>query len=132
MRKTSPLTPAEFELLEVIWSRGDSSVREVWELAGPRRGLAYTTVMTVLDKMRRKGVLSQRKKGKAHIYAPLLTREEALRAVVRHVAESYFGSSTTALARTAADTPELPEPAAQPEPARSEHPSESRIDEFLL
>lgn len=130
MRRLSPLTPAEYELMEVLWSLGEGSVRAVWELVGKRRRIAYTTVMTVLDKMRRKGVLGQTKKGKAFIYTPLETRDEALRRIVLHVAESYFGGSVAALAETVAGLSVAP--ATDKPAATAKSASDPGIDEVLL
>ena len=128
MRKPSPLTPAEFELMEVLWTLGEGSVRDVWDLVAKRRKIAYTTVMTVLDKMRRKGALGQTKKGKAFIYTPLLGREEALQRIVLHLAESYFGGSPAAVAATVASL--SPASAQKTNPAKPAF--EPGIDEVLL
>jgi BlaI family transcriptional regulator, penicillinase repressor len=99
MKRTTYITPGEFELMEILWSAGEASVREVWQNVIPRRPLAYTTVMTVLDKMHRKGILAQRKQGKAYIYSPAINREQALAAVVEHVLKTYFNDSPSELLR---------------------------------
>lgn len=122
MKKTAHLTPGEFELMEILWPLGEASVRAVWSRVKPDRGLAYTTVMTVLEKMHRKGILVQRKKGKAYLYSALLSREQALRGIIEHVRETYFGGSQSELAgfierNCPPDTPAPP----KPEPA-GEHP----------
>ncbi len=93
MKRSTHLTPGEFELLEILWSLGEASVKNVWAKVDPGRGLAYTTVMTVLEKMYRKGFLSQRKQGKAYIYSPIFDRDQALQGVMTHVCEAYFGGS---------------------------------------
>jgi predicted transcriptional regulator len=93
MKKSTSLTPGEFELMEILWPLGEASVRAVWSRVRPERGLAYTTVMTVLEKMHRKGILAQNKKGKAYFYSPLLSREQAIKGIVEHVCEVYFGGS---------------------------------------
>jgi predicted transcriptional regulator len=90
MKKSPHLTPGEFELIQILWQTGEASVRDVWQKVDPGRGLAYTTVMTVLEKMHKKGILSQRKKGKAYLYTSALTREEALKGVLDHVCSAYF------------------------------------------
>src|SRR5512135_2719686 len=93
MKKTAHLTPGEFELMEILWPLGEASVKDIWSRVNPERGLAYTTVMTVLDKMYRKRILSQRKKGKAFFYAPLLSREQALKDALEHLCGVYFNGS---------------------------------------
>jgi predicted transcriptional regulator len=93
MKKSTSLTPGEFELMEILWPLGEASVRAVWSQVRPERGLAYTTVMTVLEKMHRKGILAQNKKGKAYYYSAMLSREQVLKGIVEHVCEVYFGGS---------------------------------------
>jgi predicted transcriptional regulator len=97
MKKSAHLTPGEFELMEILWPLGEASVKDVWKKVDPGRDLAYTTVMTVLDKMYRKGILAQRKKGKAYLYTPLLDREQALRGVIERLCDVYFGGSVPEL-----------------------------------
>jgi len=97
MKKTTHLTPGEFELMEILWPLGEASVKEVWSRVNPERRLAYTTVMTVLEKMHRKGILAQRKKGKAYLYSALLNREQALQGIIHHVRDDYFGGSQSEL-----------------------------------
>ncbi len=98
-KRTAYITPGEFELIEILWSAGMASVREVWHKMLLRRTVAYTTVMTVLDKMHRKGLLTQRKQGKAHIYSPAIDRDQALTEVVRQVLKTYFNNSPSELKR---------------------------------
>ncbi len=63
--------------MEVIWDRGGwSTPREVLELLGDKRHLAYTTVMTILVRLWQKGLLERRKDGRAYAYHPTQTREE--------------------------------------------------------
>jgi predicted transcriptional regulator len=97
MKKSSHLTPGEFELMEILWPLGEASVKDVWSRVNPARSLAYTTVMTVLEKMFRKGILSRRKKGKAYLYSSALTREQALQGIINHVCAGFFGGSKAAL-----------------------------------
>ena len=93
MREESRLTPGEFELMDILWSLGNSSVKEVWQEVSQRRPIAYTTVMTVLDKLHRKGALRQSKKGKAYFYTPIVKRDDVLRQVVDNIIHVYFGGS---------------------------------------
>jgi BlaI family transcriptional regulator, penicillinase repressor len=112
MKKPSHLTPGEFELMEILWPLGEASVKEVWSRVDPARALAYTTVMTVLEKMYRKGILAQRKKGKAFLYSAVLSREEALKGVIDHVRQAYFGGSHADLTGFVTSHP-MPQSAAQ-------------------
>ncbi len=62
----------ERSVMEVLWSRGESSVREVADKL--KRPLAYTTVMTTLDRLYKKNLLLRRKEGRAFRYLPRITR----------------------------------------------------------
>jgi len=64
----------ESELMELIWERGEISVRALHAVIGPR--LAYTTIMTTLDRLYKKKLLARKKAGKAFLYAPVMSREE--------------------------------------------------------
>jgi predicted transcriptional regulator len=64
----------EFELMQILWSHGESNVREVIERLN--RPLAYTTVMTTLDRLYKKNLLDRHMPDRAFVYAPRLSREE--------------------------------------------------------
>lgn len=131
MKKAAYLTPGEFELMEILWPLGEASVRQVWEIIHPQRAVAYTTVMTVLYKMHRKGMLSQRKQGKAYYYAPAVDREQALEGVFEHILNAYFKGSQDELLRFVRKEAPVPEKSS-PDTAGSETAPASSIDEFLL
>jgi predicted transcriptional regulator len=64
----------ELELMEILWSGGENSVRNV--VPQLSRPLAYTTVMTTLDRLFKKGLLHRRKSDRAFVYSPVFSREE--------------------------------------------------------
>jgi len=64
----------ESTVMEILWAGGESNVHEVVARIG--RPLAYTTVMTTLDRLYKKGLLDRRKVERAFLYAPKLTRDE--------------------------------------------------------
>jgi predicted transcriptional regulator len=71
---SQPLGPLEVMVMEILWTHGENNVRDVVDrLARP---LAYTTVMTTLDRLYKKGLLDRRKSERAFIYSPMLTRAE--------------------------------------------------------
>lgn len=90
----NPITPAEFEIIEILWSSPERlSVGQVQsELAGSR-ALAYTTVMTLLDKMARKRTVDRIKRGKAYFYAPRVSRGELLERLIQDFTRDFFGGS---------------------------------------
>lgn len=83
--------------MKVLWKQPGSSVGQV--RAGLSRPLAYTTVMTVLDRMSAKGLVGRRKNGRAWLYSPLLDREAARRYAVGQLVANLFDDDPSALAR---------------------------------
>lgn len=77
--KQISLGPLEAEILEIIWDRGGATAGEVHEvlLADPDRELAYSSVMTVLGRLKTKGWLSRHKQDRAFSWRPCLSRAEA-------------------------------------------------------
>src|SRR6202047_3897527 len=70
----SGLGHLEVTVMEILWDRGESAVRDVVERL--HRPLAYTTVMTTLDRLFKKGLLTRRKSERAFLYSPLLSRSK--------------------------------------------------------
>ncbi len=66
----------EAQVMRLIWARGDATVRDILGDLQRDRPIAYTTVMTVMDNLRRKGWLSRRPEGRAYRYEPLVSGEE--------------------------------------------------------
>ena len=89
--------PLELECLKILWDLGEGNVRDVREGLADRRKLAYTTVMTVLDRLARKGGVARRKVGRSFLYTPVFDREVLRRAAVDQLVNSYFGGSREAL-----------------------------------
>lgn len=80
------LGPLEAEIMDRAWKRGGPlTVREVVDSVGARHGLAYTTVMTVMERLSNKGFLVRRKVGRAYTYEPRLSRDDYSAALVRSV-----------------------------------------------
>jgi len=127
MPKTARDVPPPLELLclKALWSLNEGNVRAVREIVSQTRPLAYTTIMTVLDRLVRKGKLTRRKVGRAFVYAPQMSRDAMRHAAVRELVEGFFDGSEAALAAFL-----LREPETQPAPARVE--VEDRIDTVLL
>jgi len=89
--------PLELECLKALWNLGEGNVSQVRQELSGTRPLAYTTVMTVLDRLARKAVISRRKAGRAFLYAPQVSRETLRRVAVRHLVDSFFDGSEEAL-----------------------------------
>jgi predicted transcriptional regulator len=93
----SRLGPLEQRLLEALWRRGQATVRDLLNREGACRDLAYTTVMTTLDRLFKKNLLSREVEGRAFRYAPRFTCEELHREMageaVRQLLEASPASS---------------------------------------
>ena len=118
--------PLELLCLKALWQLEEGNVKDVRQIVAQTRPLAYTTIMTVLDRLVHKGRLTRRKLGRAFVYAPQDTRDALRRAAVRELLEDFFNGSEEELLRflQAPSTPTVPH-AAAPE-------SDSRIDTVLL
>ena len=73
---SSQLGPLEKRLLEALWERGNATVRDLLNGDGGCQDLAYTTVMTTLDRLFKKGLLARRKVGRAFVYRATASRAE--------------------------------------------------------
>ena len=101
MPKTVREVPPPLELLclNALWSLKEGNVKDVRELVARRRPLAYTTIMTVLDRLVRKGLLARRKVGRAFVYAPQKARDAMRRTAVRELLDGFFDGSEQELMR---------------------------------
>ncbi|MBZ5648206.1 MAG: BlaI/MecI/CopY family transcriptional regulator [Acidobacteriia bacterium] len=89
------LPQLELDCLRVLWKHPGASVAEVRAALG--RPLAYTTVMTVLDRMSAKGVVDRRKNGRAYSYSPVLDVESARQEAVARLLVNLFENDCEAL-----------------------------------
>lgn len=71
-----PLGELESAILDTLWDAGDLATPEVHERVGVPRGLSYTTILTVLQRLAVKGLAVRRDGGRSHIYSAAMTREE--------------------------------------------------------
>jgi predicted transcriptional regulator len=98
-KKSLNLTEAELRLMDVIWQKKSATVAEVAEALPKQLGLAYNTVLTTMRILEDKGYVrhSKPKEGRAFIYKPVVSREDASRSAVRHLLTRFFGNSKEAL-----------------------------------
>src|SRR5215813_2947490 len=85
--------PLELACLRALWRLKEANVRSVQEIVGVQRPLAYTTIMTVLDRLVRKGKVTRRKVGRSFTYAPAQSRDALRRAAVQELLDGYFDGS---------------------------------------
>ena len=91
---STQLGPLEQELLSALWMRGSATVREMIDAGGIN--LAYTTVMTTLDRLYKKQLLNRSAEGRAFRYFPRYTQEELEKAAVGETIRQLLGSGEAA------------------------------------
>ena len=84
-------------VLEIVWERGEASVHDVLGQLDRRKKLAYTTALTVLQKLEKAGWLEHRSEGKSYIYTPTVSREQAGAGSVRGFLSRVFEGDAVAM-----------------------------------
>ena len=98
MRKQSPtLTPQELALMKIVWERGPSTVRHVYEALLEDRRIAYTTVMTMMNVLERKGHLRKAAEGRSYRYHSVRPRAQVVGSMVREFVDRVFGGAAEPL-----------------------------------
>lgn len=90
-------TPAELEVLQIIWEHGACTVREVLNLLEPNRKRAYTSVMSLMNVMAEKGLLSQKPKGRAFVYSAKVSRDNTQSSMLSDLLNRAFDGSAHSL-----------------------------------
>ena len=96
-RKDGTLTGQELEIMKIVWERESSTVRDVYEALLERRKVAYTTVMTMMKILERKGYLTKEAADKAHLYRPAQPQHQVVKAMVREFLGRVFNGSAEPL-----------------------------------
>jgi predicted transcriptional regulator len=96
-RSLLDLAPLELDCMNTLWPMGEATVREIREGLAERRPRAYTTIMTIMDRLARKGVVERRKVGRAYFYKANLSVDDARAQALGQVLENFFGGSREAL-----------------------------------
>lgn len=92
-RTSATLTEAELRLMEVLWAKGPSSVQQVVDALPSDAPLAYNSVLTTIRILEKKGYVEHDKDGRAHIYKPVVARQEAARSEIRNLVRRMFRNS---------------------------------------
>ena len=98
MAKATPLpTSSELEILQVIWRRGPTTVREVYKTLSKDRDIGYSTVLKFMQIMTDKGTLVRDESVRPQIYQAARPREQTQRGILRDLAARAFGGSSVSL-----------------------------------
>lgn len=92
-KKSPTLTEAELRLMEVLWEKGSATVHAILEALPPKPALAYNSVLTTIRILEKKGYVQHLKDGRAHVYMPLVGREEATRFEIKNLVGRFFQNS---------------------------------------
>lgn len=87
----------QLAIMRVLWNQGEATVAEVHEALLDERGLALTTIATMLSKMERKGVVHHRVEGRQYVYRPEVSEAEVHRSMVSELTERLFDGNVAAL-----------------------------------
>jgi predicted transcriptional regulator len=97
MAESLELTDLQLAVMRVLWSRGEAAVSEVHQAVEAERGLALTTVATVLARLEKSRLVARRPAGRHYLYRPLVSEEEVRRSMVSGLADRLFQGDVTAL-----------------------------------
>ena len=91
------LTELQLAILRVLWDRGEATVQDIWEALHAARGLAQTTVATMLSRLERRAVVTRRAQSRQYRYRAAVTEREVQHSMVGELTERLFDGDVTAL-----------------------------------
>jgi len=98
MADTRDLPPSEFEVMRVIWDKGCATVRDVHDELSKNRRLAYTSVASLLIRLRGKGYVEVEERDSAYVYRPLVSRDQVVLRKVDDLVNRVLGGNLAPLA----------------------------------
>jgi len=97
MSERHQLTELQLAILRVIWDKAEATVQDIWEALHKDRGLAQTTVATMLSRLERRGVVTRRAQARQYHYKAAVTEQEVQHSMVGELTERLFDGDVTAL-----------------------------------
>ncbi|MFN2570280.1 MAG: BlaI/MecI/CopY family transcriptional regulator [Gemmatimonadales bacterium] len=97
MTERHQLTELQLAILRVVWDKGEATVQDIWEALHPGRGLAQTTIATMLSRLERRGVVTRRAESRQYHYRAAVTEQEVQHSMVGELTERLFDGDITAL-----------------------------------
>ena len=91
------LSPAETEILRLVWQLNEATVQEVCDVLPAKRKIAYATVQTMLRRLEKKGYVKHRIQGKAHVFHAAVKSEDVIRRSVGDFLDRLFGGDPVPL-----------------------------------
>jgi len=90
-RKLRAMSPAETEILRLVWQLDEATVQQILDLLPANRKITYKTVQTLLRRLENKGYLKHKIRGKAHVFFPAVKREKVIKKTVLDFVDKLFG-----------------------------------------
>lgn len=107
MATLTQLGDLQLAILQVLWERGEATVSEVHQALLEKRGLAPTTIATMLTKMEKKGMVAHREEGRRFVYRSEMSEAKVQRTVLRDLTARVFEGDVTALVSRLLDSEEI-------------------------
>ncbi len=95
--KRPAMSPAETEILRLVWQSQEATVQQVFDAMPPNRKVTYVTVATLLRRLEEKGYLKHHVRGKAFVYTPAAKKEDVIRRTIGDLVERLFGGNPVPL-----------------------------------
>jgi BlaI family penicillinase repressor len=96
-RKRPAMSPAETEVLRLVWESQKATVQQVYDALPANRKVTYVTVATLLRRLEEKGYLKHRARGKAFVYTPAAKKEEVINRTIGDLVQRLFGGNPVPL-----------------------------------
>jgi predicted transcriptional regulator len=91
------LTELQLAILRLLWGRGEATVAELWEALYAERGLAQTTVATLVTRLQRRGIVARRTRDRQFVYRATITEADVQHSMVNELTERLFAGDPAAL-----------------------------------
>jgi BlaI family transcriptional regulator, penicillinase repressor len=97
MPERHELTELQLAILRLLWDRGEATVAEIWEALYDERGLAQTTIATLVTRLQRRGIVARRTRDRQFVYRATITEPDVQRSMVSELTERLFAGDPAAL-----------------------------------
>ena len=97
MSERHELTELQIAILRLLWEREEASVAEIWEALYEERGLAQTTIATLVARLQRRGIVVRRARDRQFVYRATITESDVQQSMVGELTERLFAGDVTAL-----------------------------------
>src|SRR5689334_11142217 len=97
MSELHQLTDLQIAVMRVLWEKGEASVAEIWEALRPERGLAQTSVATLLSRLVKRGVVAHRSRARQFLYSATVSEADVRKVMVAELTDRLFDGDIAAL-----------------------------------